>query len=525
MRTNTPLGWLVKNKKMIGDLRHNDWLRWIAHSILCAIFIGIFTVTDFWGTPLNSTKDYLIILSHWASIVFACTCVNLILTLLPHRGFVIVYATITFLASILAFYRYTMNFTLNTMMLDIILQNDLAVSADMLEWPIFVWVLCATTISILIANLRKQYIIKIKNRWTIGTVILASLTLILLLAPTSRFSRPILNRIPFNIVEMTTKYISERQEITNERPRVFKTANAQSDSLTVVFIIGEALRPSNLHINGYRRENTPNMERLGVVSFDSVWSDYVYTNRSVPHILTRADTSNPNLAYTERSFIDVFNAAGFNTIFLGNQDAEKPYAYFTKEAQTSIFVNLSKGVYNYDKWLDEDILPVYQKELAKNNKQQLFVLHTIGSHWWYNVHYSDSFEIYKPVMKSRIVASCDSMEIVNSYDNTVAYTDWFISQIIEPLKNLNAICIFLSDHGEALGENGQWLHASESTMMNWTAAFVWMSDKYKQKYPYFNQNINHNKHQFYKTDFLFHSIIDAANIQTDVLDTTLSIFR
>ena len=291
---------------MIGNLRHSDWLRWIGHSILCALFIGIFTVTDFWGMPLNSIIDYLIIFSHWASIVFAGMCVNLILTLLPRLGFVIVYTVITFLASVLAFYRYTMNFTLNTMMLDIILQNDLAVSADMLAWPIFLWVLCATTIGILIANLRKKYTITFKNRWTIGTILVASIMLILLLAPSSRFSRPILNRIPFNIIEMTTKYASERHEISTERPRIFNTVNAQSDSLTVVFIIGEALRPSNLHINGYRRENTPNIEQLGVISFDSVWSDYVYTNRSVPHILTRADDSHPNRAYTERSFIDVF---------------------------------------------------------------------------------------------------------------------------------------------------------------------------------------------------------------------------
>lgn len=510
---------------MIENLQHNNWLHWIIHSILSAVFIGIFTISDFWGTPLNSIQDYSIIFLHWSSIIFALICANLILTILPYRVFVFVFTTITFISSILAFYRYTMNFTLNTMIIDIIFQNDLSISADMLDWPIFIWVPLAVFFGILIANLRKKYTIRFKNRWTIGTVLIASIILFLLLMPSSSFSRPILNRIPFNIIEMTTKYISERQDISKERPRVFKTAEAPSDSITVVFIIGEALRPSNLHINGYQRENTPNIERLGVISFDSIWSDYVYTNRSVPHILTRADAQFPNRAYTERSFIDVFNAAGFNTMFIGNQDAEKPYAYFTKEAHTNIFVNLSKGVYNYDKWLDEDILPAYQAKLVKNNKQQLFVLHTIGSHWWYNVHYSDSFEIYKPVMKSRIVSSCDSMEIVNSYDNTVAYTDWFISQIIEPLQNLNAICIFLSDHGEALGENGQWLHASESTMMNWTATFVWMSDKYKENYPIYFQNINQNQHQFYKTDFLFHSIIDAAHIQTDILDTTLSIFR
>ena len=128
-------------------------------------------------------------------------------------------------------------------------------------------------------------------------------------------------------------------------------------------------------------------------------------------------------------------------------------------------------------------------------------------------------------MQSRIVSNCDSMEIVNSYDNTVLYTDYILSEIIKPLQNKNAIMIYLSDHGEALGENNQWLHASESEVMHHTAAMVWMSNKYIKNYPDKYNALLYNQSNKQKTDFLYHTTIDAGNISTDVLDSTLSLLK
>ena len=117
------------------------------------------------------------------------------------------------------------------------------------------------------------------------------------------------------------------------------------------------------------------------------------------------------------------------------------------------------------------------------------------------------------------------MEIVNSYDNTVLYTDFIISEIIKPLQNKNAIMIYLSDHGEALGEDNLWLHASDAEIMHHTAALVWMSKKYIELYPNKYNALLLNKTQKHKTDFLYHTAIDAGNIKTDVLDSTLSLLN
>ena len=505
---------------------HSYWSKWLGHTFFCAFFIVLaFTLSDFINTPIKSITDITMACIHMSTVFIACWSFIIILALLPTVAFTIGYSTVVFVSAILSFYRYTMDFSLNTMMLDIVFQNDLKVSADMVTWEVLLWVIAFTIMGIFLAKIKKSYTVQYQKKTTYVILALSVTSFFILLAPSGRFARPVTERIPFNVYAVTKKYIEEHHEIAKERSRKCHTVVAPTDSLTVVVIIGEALRPQNMSINGYYRKTTPNLEALRVNSFDHIYSEYVYTNRSVPHILTPADSTHTDYAYTERSFIDVFNAAKFSTTFIANQDAEIPYVYFMEEANTYIKANTSKTVYNFEKWLDEDILPYYNQTLKKDSIQSLIVLHCIGSHWWYNSHYSNNFEIFKPTMTSRIVSNCDSMEIVNSYDNTVCYTDYFLQQIIQPLVDKNAVVIFLSDHGEALGENGQWLHASNSEVMHKTAAFVWMSNLYKQKFSYKATQCEQNRHKRYRTDFLYHSVIDAAHIKTDILDTTLSIFR
>jgi glucan phosphoethanolaminetransferase (alkaline phosphatase superfamily) len=397
----------------------------------------------------------------------------------------------------------------------------------MITLPLVLWIISITTIGYFISSLNKKYSIKKEKKISIiFTIALATILAFILLWPGGRFARPICERIPFNIFSVTSKYIAQQQEIAKIRPQQCTYANRTTeDSTIVVVVIGEALRPANMSINGYHRKTTPCIEQLGVISLDSIYSDFTYTNRSIPHLMTRATTDNTAIAYTERSFIDVYKVAGYHTTTIANQDAEKPYIYFIEEADTVIKSNQSKTVYNFDKWLDEDILPHYNRILNKNFKHQLVVIHTIGSHWWYNAHYSSEYEKFAPTMQSRIVSNCDSIEIVNSYDNTVLYTDYIISEIIKPLLNKNAIMIYISDHGEALGENNMWLHANESEIMHHTAALVWMSDRYKSNNKTKHSFLLQKQHKKQKTDFVYHSVIDAANIKTDVIDKELSIFR
>lgn len=501
--------------------------KWLLHVFLCALYLCLTcTVADFISTPVKESSDVIIAVMHWSTVLIAVFSSLLIISLLPKWLFSIFYSLTACISAMLAYFRHTIGFSFNTMILDIVFDNDVAVSADMVTWPLILWMLIITSGALWLSLQKKRYTLDLKDKYIYIPVVLALISAFIMYNPDGRFSRPVRERIPINIFYITGKYLVDKNEVMTVRPCVcdYAVSLNPEDSIVTVVVIGEALRRDNLSINGYYRNTTPKLAELNVVSFDSLYSEYVYTNRSVPHILTRADKDNPDRAYTERSFIDIFKKAGIRTASIANQDFEKSYNYFINEADTVIISNISKNFYNFDKWLDGDVLPHYNNLLAQSDNQMILI-HTIGSHWWYNAHYTDEYEVFKPVMKSRIVSNCDSMEIVNSYDNTVLYTDYVLSEIIMPLQEKCAVVIYVSDHGEALGENNMWLHAGDSEMMHYPAAFVWMSDVYKQKFPYKNDAVENNRHKNITTDAVYHSVIDAADINTDVLDTTLSVFR
>lgn len=500
-------------------------LFWGVHIFMCALYVAVIgSLVDFLDVPVASLADVLVTGAHWTAVLLALFVCLLLLSAMGKWVFTLIYALLCLVASCLAYFRYTIHFSFNTMILDVVFQNDVAVSADMVTPWLVVWLLLSTTFGAWLAFFRRKYSLRHSPVFAGAVLFFAALACGVFFSPSGRFMRPICARIPFVFFQVTHQYLQQKTEIQTIRPRQCTYAHCMSnDSCVVVVVIGEAVRPANLSINGYARKTTPNIEKWQVVSLDSVFSDYVYTNKSVPHLLSRATTQYPNRAYTERSFIDVYKAAGIPTASIFNQDAERPYAYFINESDTVIACNQSKTVYNFTKWLDQDILPHYNRLLDKY-PQQLILIHTIGSHWWYNAHYREDFEVFKPVMKSRNIALCDSMEVVNAYDNTVLYSDFVWGELIQSLQNKTAILLYLSDHGEALGEEGVWLHASELPIMHHTAAFVWMSDAYKQKYPHKYQQLLQNKHKRLKTDFLYHAVIDAGGIQTDVLDSTLTIF-
>ena len=182
-------------------------------------------------------------------------------------------------------------------------------------------------------------------------------------------------------------------------------------------------------------------------------------------------------------------------------------------------------MYTFDKWLDEDLFPHLESELQDSNPTQLHIVHSIGSHWWYNSHYTDEFERYLPVIQSRVVSSNTQEEMINSYDNTILYTDFFIKNTIDLIRDKKSILLYLSDHGESLGEDGYYLHGSDRPELHYPAAFVWYSDKYAQAFPDLIDNLKTNSDKRYRSDYLFHSIIDAADITTEYKKSQLSIFR
>lgn len=333
--------------------------------------------------------------------------------------------------------------------------------------------------------------------------------------------------MPFSFYDSVSMYLSERRVIAIERPAFDGHSEEGNDSLTLVLIIGESLRADHLQINGYHRATTPLLcNEPNVVSLPHVWSRYSYTHLSIPHLLTRADDTYPERAYRERSLISVLNEAGYRTAWLSNQESGETFIYFMKECDTLVYANGGGSIGMFDAWLDEDLFPLLDRELENGGESRQFILlHTIGSHWFYNTHFSPRFEHWKPLAKHRVVMSNSSEELSNSYDNTILYSDWFWKNVIDRLRQKKAILLYVSDHGESLGEKGAYWHGSDRQEQLNVASFVWFSDRYAEFYPEKVMALKKNSRRKIKTDYVFHSVISAAGVRSSVADESLDIFH
>jgi len=488
-------------------------IKWLAHALVCALVIGAgCTVADFIGVPVGCFADVATAAMHWGCVVIALWCVMTIVCGMNRWVVAGVMVAIMAIGSALAYYRAIWHYSLNPTMFDILGAN--ASGSTMMTWALYLWVGCGVIVGGLVAFFGKRmYNVRYRDWRTWCVMAVALICLVWILTPGNRLYKPVTNRIPFNTAYVYKEYLENKHEVMTERDRTVFVGKERDDEVLTVVVIGEALRADNLGINGYRRETTPLLsKRKGVISFREMWTDVVYTNGSVPRIMTRATEEKPELAYSERSFIDLFVQAGLPTTVITNQNIEKQYVYFWNEADTLIDVNNFKDVYNFDKWLDYNILPTFNKEVKRINGGGLIVLHCIGSHWWYKAHYPDEYEFYKPVTRSRIVVNCDSIEIVNAYDNTVRFMDIIVDSLISTLEERKAQLLFISDHGEALGEDGMWLHASDCKAMHRTASFIWMSEELRESHPDWETFYSGFENKFVKTDSIYYWASKQLNI-------------
>ncbi|NRA85090.1 MAG: sulfatase-like hydrolase/transferase [Gammaproteobacteria bacterium] len=113
---------------------------------------------------------------------------------------------------------------------------------------------------------------------------------------------------------------------------------------------------------------------------------------------------------------------------------------------------------------DEILLTGLVERITSSNKDKFFVvLHTKGSHDpSYYAKYPSQFEKFTPVCRSEQLSDCTQQALINAYDNTILYTDYFINEAIsrlDKLKNIPSMLVYVSDHGESLGESGLYLTA------------------------------------------------------------------
>lgn len=293
-----------------------------------------------------------------------------------------------------------------------------------------------------------------------------------------------------------------------------------------VFVIGETARSANFGINGYERQTTPKLaSTANLISFTDVLSESNGTELSLPILLTRANSQNFYVFKNEKGVVDAFKEAGFQTYWIANQSYGNTFVQrMSSSTNESFFTPMDfddEGNYDEKLWVNFD------KILAKDEKKQFIVLHTLGSHFRYNQRYPLEYEKFVPSLKGltghSVIGERIKTELINSYDNSILYTDYFLAGTIEKLRKTDAVSymLYISDHGESLFDNNVIFHGSLHPALNevHVPLLVWSSNKYNKMNPEKIEALKINSHKKMTSDIVFHSLLDMANVRFDGFST------
>jgi glucan phosphoethanolaminetransferase (alkaline phosphatase superfamily) len=236
--------------------------------------------------------------------------------------------------------------------------------------------------------------------------------------------------------------------------------------------------------------------------------------------LTRASARDYDRAFVEKSFVDAFKEAGFKTYWIANQSASNSFIRrISKDTDGEFFETTG---FESDTIYDEKLWNVFSEIVNKNEQKVLIILHTLGSHFKYNFRYPATYELFKPCLKGsfdyNMISAKNKQLFINTYDNSILYTDFFLATTMQKLDSLNAVSalVYVADHGENLfdtPENIVMHGGSKFTPYDLHVPFfVWTSDKYNQQYPEKEENMLRNKDKRLTSDCVFYSILDMADI-------------
>lgn len=309
-----------------------------------------------------------------------------------------------------------------------------------------------------------------------------------------------------------------------------KTERADGKREVYVLVVGETGRAMEWSLYGYERETTPNLQKTpNLIYLKDAITQSNNTHKSVPVILSAASAENYAILYEQKSIVTAFKEAGFKTVVIANQKLTTSIIEcFYREADTFIDISSFKTGSYLKSPYDDALLPYLEKEMTESADNLFIVLHTYGSHFNYYERYPRDFSIFTPDKADGIRAALKK-ELRNAYDNTICYTDYVLSEIIKRIDKSNtcAALAYLTDHGEDIFDDkrNRYLHASPiPTYYQLHIPYIyWFSEDYKASFPEKYDWISKHADLPVSTNSLFHTILDVANIKTDVSDMSYAL--
>ena len=294
---------------------------------------------------------------------------------------------------------------------------------------------------------------------------------------------------------------------------------ADNDKAVVVLVIGESARKANFQLYGYKRDTNPLLSKLQDLKVYEATSCATYTTAGSKAILEPKDSGDlyellPNYAF--RTGVDV----AWRTSNWGEPPIHID-EYLTDDELGDQYPDVDK---NYDGILFAGIRQ--RIESGKSNKV-LIIIHTSTSHGpKYADKYPKDFEVYKPVAKNVEEGEKNVALLVNAYDNTIRYTDFLLDNLITTLRAMTdwkSAMIFISDHGESLGENKMFMHGLPMKLApkeQYEIPFlVWTSDNFR------DYKTKDELPAVLEQHYIFHSVLNLLSIESPAYNKEFDIFK
>ena len=297
----------------------------------------------------------------------------------------------------------------------------------------------------------------------------------------------------------------------------------------LILVLGETARSDHFSLNGYARNTNPLLAKESVVSFTNVTSCGTSTAESVPCMFSHLGRE----AYSQRqseteNFLDVLQRAGYAVLWIDNQSGCKDQCDRIANINTSSLKNAEhceKG-----ECRDTIMLAELETQLAKLSAEKravgtVVVMHQMGSHGpAYFKRTPKEFKPFQPECTDTSLSQCDRAQVVNAYDNTLVFTDYFLSRVIAWLKThektSTPAMLYISDHGESLGENNLYLHGLPYRVapkeQKHVPMITWLSHGFEQYRGINLQCLQKQRDVALSHDHLFHTVLGLMSVRSEV---------
>lgn len=334
------------------------------------------------------------------------------------------------------------------------------------------------------------------------------------------------NVFPFNVLENIYRSVNEfvqvRRYPTLSADFKFEVKNHKEGNHREIYVmvIGEASRAANWQLYGYDRQTNPLLSAENdVVVYKNVVTQSNATHKSVPMILSSVSADNHSEIYERRGIVQLYKEAGFRTLVISCQAPNRGLVeIMCNEADQTIYMN---GLH------DGAMLEPLRRAIEADTSDLFVVLHTYGSHFNYRERYTDEFSHFTPDDDVSI-SKKNRERMVNAYDNSIIYTDWFLSEVIGTLRETNACTamFYCADHGEDLYDDSRarFLHSSPTITYYQThvACLGWYSQQWQSLYPAKAVAAKANTLAPASTHSVFHTVAQLAPFESEYIKPSVS---